>query len=138
MDCKRNVVATSPFFCFCTCLKILFTNTFLKSWLRWKVEIVSIFPLRTNVAFFLNQSFLCIHIHANKVSHYYMAYEGVYVTIGNPAFWLFLYLTDVHFRRELQHGSDVSQQKIKCWPIRTRETGGVSLSDVLCVIHSPQ
>ena len=43
-----------------------------------------------------------------------MAYEGVYVKIGNPAFWLFLYLTDVHFRRELQHGGDVSQQKIKC------------------------
>ena len=28
---------------------------------------------------------------------------------------------------------DVSQQKIKCRPIRTREIGGVSLSDVLYV-----
>ena len=27
--------------------------------------------------------------------------EGVYVTIGNPAFYLFLYLTGVHFRGEL-------------------------------------
>ena len=34
--------------------------------------------------------------------------EGVYVTIGNPAFCLFIYLTDVHFRGELQHGGDVS------------------------------
>ena len=28
-----------------------------------------------------------------------------------PRFCLFLYLTDVHFRGELQHGGDVSQQK---------------------------
>ena len=45
--------------------------------------------------------------------------EGVYVTIGNPALCIFLYLTAVHFRGELQHGCDVSQQKIKCRPIRT-------------------
>ena len=53
------------------------------------------------------------------------------MTIGNPAFCLFLYLTGVHFRGELQHGGDVSQQKIKGRPIRIREIGGVSLSDVL-------
>ena len=41
------------------------------------------------------------------------------------------YLTGVHFRGELQHGGDFSQQKIKCWPIRTREIGRVSVSDVL-------
>ena len=52
------------------------------------------------------------------------------MTIGNQAFCL-LYLTGVHFRDELQHGGDVSQQKIKCRPIRTRKIGGVSLSDVL-------
>ena len=57
--------------------------------------------------------------------------EGVCVTIGNPAFCLFLYLTGVHFRGKLQHGRDVSQQKIKSQPIRTREIGGVSLSGVL-------
>ena len=57
--------------------------------------------------------------------------EGVYVTIQYPAFCLFLYLTDVHFRGKLQHGGDVTQQKIKCRPIRTREIGGTSLSDVL-------
>ena len=38
--------------------KGLFTNTFLKCRFRWKVEIISTFPLRTNVAFFLNQPFL--------------------------------------------------------------------------------
>ena len=57
--------------------------------------------------------------------------ECVYVTIGNPAFCLFLYFTGVHFRGELQHGGDVIQQKIKCRPIRTREIRDVSLSDVL-------
>ena len=56
------------------------------------------------------------------------------MTIVHSAFYLFLCLTGVHFRRELQHGGDVSQQKIKCRPIRAREIGGVSLSDVLYVI----
>ena len=52
--------------------------------------------------------------------------------IGNPAFCLFLYLTGVHSRGGLQHRGDVSEQKIKCRPIRTPEIGGgVSLSDVL-------
>ena len=55
----------------------------------------------------------------------------VYETVGNPAFCLFLYLTGVHFRGELEHGGDVSQPEIKCPPIRTREIVGVSLSDVL-------
>ena len=53
------------------------------------------------------------------------------MTIGNPAFCPFLYLTGVHFRGELEHDGDVSQQKIKRRLIRTREIGGVSLSDVL-------
>ena len=53
------------------------------------------------------------------------------MTLGNPALCLFLDLTGVHFWGELQHGGDVSQQKIKCRPIRTREIGGVSFSDVL-------
>ena len=52
--------------------------------------------------------------------------EGVYVTIGNPAFCFFLCLT--------QHGGDVSEWKIKCRPIRIREIGGVSLSDVRLTI----
>ena len=56
------------------------------------------------------------------------------MTIGNLAFFLSLYLTGVHFRGELQHGGDVSQQKIKCRPIRTQEIGAVSSSDVLYVI----
>ena len=51
------------------------------------------------------------------------------MTIGNPAFCLFVYLTGVHFRRELQHVGDVSEQKIKYGPIRTRKIGGVRLQD---------
>ena len=31
------------------------------------------------------------------------------MTNGNPAFCLFLYLTGIHFRGELQHVGDVSQ-----------------------------
>ena len=57
------------------------------------------------------------------------------MTIENPAFCLFIYLTAVHFRGKLQHGGDVSKQKIKCRPIRTRGIGGVSLSDVLYVLQ---
>ena len=53
------------------------------------------------------------------------------MTIGNPAFASSYTLTGVHFRGELHHGGDVSEQKIECRPIRTREIGGVSLSDVL-------
>ena len=50
--------------------------------------------------------------------------EGVYVKIGNPAFFLFLYFTGAPFWGELQHNGEVSQQKIKCRLIRTREIGG--------------
>ena len=50
-----------------------------------------------------------------------------YVTIGNPAFCFFLSLIGVHFRGELEHVGDVSEQKIKCWPIRSRNIGGVRL-----------
>ena len=53
------------------------------------------------------------------------------MTIGNPAFCLFLYLTGVHSRAELQYRGDVSEQKFKSQPIRTRAIGGVSLLDVL-------
>ena len=49
------------------------------------------------------------------------------MTIRNLGFYLFLYLTGVHFRGELHHGGDVSQIEIKCQPIRAREIGGVSL-----------
>ena len=58
------------------------------------------------------------------------------MTIGNPAFCLFLYFTGAHFRGELQRDCDVNQQKIKCGPIRTREIGAVSLSDLLYVWFS--
>ena len=49
----------------------------------------------------------------------FKAMEVVYVAIGNPAFWLALHLTSVHFRGELQHVGGVTEQKIKCQPIRT-------------------
>ena len=42
-----------------------------------------------------------------------MCHEVVYLTTGNPAFYLALYLTRVHFRDELEHVGDVSEQKIK-------------------------
>ena len=45
--------------------------------------------------------------HRNQV-------EVVYVTIETPGFCLFLYLTSVHFRGELQQVGDVSEQKFKC------------------------
>ena len=38
--------------------------------------------------------------------------EVAYVTTGNSAFRLAFYLTGVHFRGELQHAGDVSEQKI--------------------------
>ena len=59
--------------------------------------------------------------------------EVVYVTIGNLAFCFFLCLFGVHFRGELQHVGDVSEQKIKCWPIRTWEIRGTKLQDGLYV-----
>ena len=46
------------------------------------------------------------------LKHFIALIEVVYVTFGNPAFCL-LYLTGVHFRSELQHFSDVSEQKMK-------------------------
>ena len=58
------------------------------------------------------------------------------MTIGNPGFCLALYLTGVHLRAELQHVGDVSEQKFKCRPIRTREIGGVRLSEALYVSSS--
>ena len=59
--------------------------------------------------------------------------EGASVRIGNPAFFLALYLTGVHFRGKLQHVGDVSEQIFKCRPIRTREICDVRLSEALYV-----
>ena len=59
--------------------------------------------------------------------------QGVYVTLGKHGFCLFLYLTWVHYRDKLQHGVDVSKQKIKFKPIRTEEVGAVALLGVLYV-----
>ena len=51
------------------------------------------------------------------------------MTTGNPVFCFALYLTSIHFRGELQHVGDTSEQKFKCRPIKTREIGGVRLSE---------
>ena len=51
---RRNVSGMSRrhrFFCSCACVNVLFTDTFPKCRCRWKTEIISTFPLRTNVAF---------------------------------------------------------------------------------------
>ena len=53
--------------------------------------------------------------------------EVAYVTIGNTAFCLIFYLTDIHFPSNLQNVGHVSEQKIKFRPIRTREIAGVRL-----------
>ena len=63
---------------------------------------------------------------------FFKTLEVVYVTIRNSAFCL-LYLTGEYFRGELKHVGDVSELKIKFWPLRTREIGGVRLQDGLYV-----
>ena len=40
-------------------------------------------------------------------------------------------LTGVYFQGKLQHIGDVSEQKIKCRSLRTREIGGARLQDEL-------
>ena len=55
----------------------------------------------------------------------------MYVTTGNPAFCLTLYLTGVHFRGQLQHNGHVDEQKIKSQPIRKQEIAGVRLEEEL-------
>ena len=60
------------------------------------------------------------------------------MTIGNPVFCLVLYLTDVHFRGELQHVGHAGEQKIKYQPIRTRKIGSVRLWDELNIWSSEE
>ena len=57
--------------------------------------------------------------------------EVVDVTIRKPSFCLSWYLTGEHFWGKLQHVGDVSEQKVKCGPIRTREIVGVRLQEEL-------
>ena len=67
----------------------------------------------------MEQNYLLYNYHNKCVS----------VTVRNPAFCLALYLTGVLFRGKLQHVGDVSEQKIKCRPIRTREIAAVRFSE---------
>lgn len=62
--------------------------------------------------------------------------EVFYVTVWNPALCLTLYLTARWWCHvsDVQHVGDVISKKIKFHPIRTREIGGVTLSDVLFAV----
>ena len=70
-------------------------------------------------------------LHWQFLFTFIFSVEVVYVTIWNPAFCLALCLTGVHFRVELQHVGHVGEQKIKRWPIRTREIAGARLLEEL-------
>ena len=50
--------------------------------------------------------------------NYQQPYEVVYVTIGNHAFCLTLYLTGIQLRGELLHTGHVGEQKTKCRTIK--------------------
>ena len=59
-------------------------------------------------------------VRTRKYSSSFNYYKGEYMTIGNPAFCLALYLTDIHFRGKLQHlgrwvgkKSSVDQSELK-------------------------
>ena len=69
-----------------------------------------------------------------QVANLLKDFDGVFRTTGNPAFCLFLNLTGVNFQGSLQYSDDVSEWKIKCRPVGTREIGVDSLSDVLYVL----
>ena len=107
---------------------VWFSNIFCK--IHWS-NVFSTFDMpfsNQNITFFASSllrttnSFFCLHK------------EVAFVTIGNPAFCLFWYLIGVHFWGELQHVGDVSEHRIKCRPIRTREIVGVRLYDRLYVV----
>ena len=73
-----------------------------------------------------------LSVHLNRSSslsngEYFRIIEVVYLITGNQAFCLALYLAGVHFQGELQHVGHVSEPKIKCRPIRTREKSDVKL-----------
>ena len=55
-----------------------------------------------------------LHPICNIIQKSIHPFEVVYVTVGNLAFCLFLYLTVTHFRGELQHVGDIIEQKFKC------------------------
>ena len=54
---------------------------------------------------------------------FYNILRGWLCDSWKPALCLALYSTGVHFWGELQHVGDVSEQIIKCRPIRTRQIG---------------
>ena len=52
--------------------------------------------------------FLFMSIHVILVP-FFVNFEVVYVTIGNPAFCFALFLTGIHFRGKLQHVGHVGK-----------------------------
>ena len=48
-----------------------------------------------------------------------------------PSFLPLLIFNWCTFLRRVTDAGDVSEQKIKCWPMRTQEIGGIRLSDGL-------
>ena len=66
-----------------------------------------------NSKFFFNNPDISAHISAKNQLILVYGLESVYVTIGNPAFCLFLYFINVQFRSELRHVGDFSEPGIK-------------------------
>ena len=91
------------------------------------------------IAFWILQNtYLAKHfqmLHSTHKENFFTHYEIVSVTIGNPAFCLAFYLAGLHFRGELQHFGHVGEQKLKRWPIRTREIADIKLQNKLFVIQ---
>ena len=59
--------------------------------------------------------------------------EVVYVTIGDPAFCLALYLSGVPFRGKLQLGYYVGEQKVKFKPMSSRNAWSLIVRRTKCV-----
>ena len=62
----------------------------------------------------INNSFHAPDMHTSSRGFQACRQGGCLCDNENPGFFLFLYLTGAHFRGELQHIGDVSEQKIKC------------------------
>ena len=96
-----------------------FMWTKIKNWLNTEVRFPTKMKSHTGLSSF------CLSYKRSLTAS--QALEVVYVTIGNSAVCLFLYLTGGHFQGNLQRVGDVSEQKTKCWPIISQKIGGVRL-----------
>ena len=62
---------------------------------------------------------------------FFFLMEVVYLINWYPIFYFIFCLTGVHFRGKLQHFGHVSEQKMKCGPIRTQKITDIWLLDEL-------